>query len=53
MGFSSRKLFYFWKKKKKWIKEIHTHTHTEVAMVEALLKPHFLQKASPDPQNWK
>ena len=43
------------KKKKKWIKEIHTHTHThtEVAMVEALLKPHFLQKASPDPQNWK
>ena len=31
----------------------HTHTHTEVTMVEALLKSHFLQKASPDPQNWK
>ena len=48
-------------KKKKRIKETtffththtHTHTHTEVTMVEALLKSHFLQKASPDPQNWK
>ena len=49
--------FTFGKKKKKEMDKgnphTHTHTHTEVAMVEALLKPHFLQKASPDPQNWK
>ena len=58
MGFSSRKLFYFWKKKKDKGNNIlhthtHTHTHTQVTMGEALLKSHFLQKASPDPQNWK
>ena len=50
---------YFTFGKKKRIKETtsfihtHTHTHTQVTMGEALLKSHFLQKASPDPQNWK